>query len=33
MGVGIDAYSEVGVGTRIVLTLPVNRDHLNLTGV
>lgn len=33
MGVGIDAYSEVGVGTRIVLTLPVNREHLDLTGV
>ena len=33
MGVGIDAYSEVGVGTRIVLTLPVNRDYLDLTRV
>lgn len=31
MGVGIDAYSEEGQGTRIVLAFPVNRDRLNLT--
>lgn len=31
MGIGIDAFSEEGAGTRIVLTFPVNRDRLNLT--
>lgn len=31
MGVGIDAFSEEGRGTRIVLTLPVNRGYLDLT--
>ena len=29
MGVGIEAYSEEGRGTRIVLTLPVNRERLD----
>ena len=32
MGVGIDAYSEEGRGTRIVLTLPVNRERLDAVG-
>lgn len=27
-GIGIDAYSEEGTGTRMVLTLPTNRDQL-----
>ena len=31
MGVGLDAYSEEGSGTRIVLTLPTNRELLDLT--
>ena len=33
MGVGIDAYSEEGAGTRIVLTLSQNREYLNLTSM
>ncbi|MDO4538344.1 MAG: sensor histidine kinase [Coriobacteriales bacterium] len=31
MNVGIDAYSELGRGTRIVLALPANRERINLT--
>ncbi len=31
MGMGIDAYSEEGRGTRIVLTLPLYRGQLDLT--
>ena len=32
MGVGIDAFSEEGKGTRIVLSLPMNREYLDLTS-
>ena len=33
MGMGIEAFSEVGRGTRIVLTLSHNRERLDLTQV
>ena len=31
MGVGIEAFSEEGRGTRVVLALPINRELLDLT--
>lgn len=32
MGLGIEAFSEVGKGTRIVITLPQDRSRLDLIG-